>query len=89
MTAAPKTQIQIADWCAQYLARMLERAPDTIDMDAPFPRIGLDSAMVIYFVTDLEEWLGIELWPEVAFQHPSVSQLSAWLAQPDAARLGG
>jgi len=72
-----RSEAEIRDWCLAYLARMLER-PD-IDADAPFPRIGLDSAMVLYFVTDLEAWIGVELWPEVAFEHPSVTQLSRYL----------
>ncbi|HVV27655.1 MAG TPA: acyl carrier protein [Rhizomicrobium sp.] len=74
-----RTEAEIRDWCTAYLAKMLER--DDIDPDAPFARIGLDSAMALYFTADLEAWVGIELWPEVAFEHPSVAALSGYLAK--------
>lgn len=74
-----KSETEIRDWCLAYLARMLERSE--IDPDDSFSRIGLDSAMALYFVTDLESWIGVELWPEVTAEHPSVTALSRHLAQ--------
>lgn len=78
MTA--KSQAEIAGWCVDYLARLLERPPESIEADAPFARVGLDSAMALYFTIDLEKWLGIEVWPEIVFEHPSIARLSAYLA---------
>jgi acyl carrier protein len=85
----PKTQIEISDWCIGYLSNMLERDRASIDPDAPFPRIGLDSAMAFYFIVDLEDWVGLELTPEVTFEYHSVAALSEYLAARIAAKSVG
>lgn len=78
MTA--RSREEITAWCVDYLARLLERPAQDIAIEAPFARVGLDSAMALYFTIDLEKWLGIEVWPEMVFEHPSIEKLSAYLA---------
>ena len=56
MTA--RSREEIAAWCVDYLARLLERPAQDIAIEAPFARVGLDSAMALYFTIDLEKWLG-------------------------------
>jgi acyl carrier protein len=74
------TETDIQDWCCQYLARVLKRTPDQIDRQARFASIGLDSAESLFLVSALEDWSGLELDSETAFDHPSVAELSRFVA---------
>ena len=58
------SEIEIRDWCLAYLARTLDNSIP-IGPDIPFPQMGLDSATSAYFIVELEEWVGLELEPEL------------------------
>jgi acyl carrier protein len=51
-----------------------------------FNRLGLDSAMVVYVMIELEEKLDLELTTDDFFDHPTVDELSLYLAGKRAAR---
>jgi acyl carrier protein len=53
---------------------------DRIDPDAKFSRLGLDSVNSVTLILALEEWLGMELNPELAFDYPTLRKLSGHLA---------
>ncbi len=38
--------------------------------------MGLDSATSAYFIVELEEWVGVELEPELVFDYPTVDELA-------------
>jgi len=59
---------------------MLEVPAAAIDPDAHFARLGLDSATSTYFIVELEEWLGIELDPELVFEHATIAELAHHVA---------
>jgi acyl carrier protein len=70
----------IRDWCVRYLAQTLDLCDQEIQPDVTFARLGLDSANSVYLVVELEEWLGLELTPELLFEHPTISDLARYLA---------
>jgi len=74
------TESGIRDWCVSYLARTLDLADQPIDPDTKFARLGLDSASGVYLIVELEEWLGLELSPEVIFEYPTIAELARYLA---------
>lgn len=74
------TEAAIRDWCVQYLARTLDAPEQAIDPDVKFARLGLDSANSVYLLVELEEWLGLELTPDLVFEHPTISDLARYLA---------
>ena len=78
--AGEVTGAEIRDWCTNHIATMLERQADEIDPNAKFARLGLDSATIINLIIAAEEWLGIEVDPDIVYQYPSVNALSAHLA---------
>ena len=57
-------------------------------MQTKFSRLGLDSATTVYLLMDLEEKLDLELSPETFYDHPTVDNLSDYLAGKHAARAG-
>src|SRR4051812_23479001 len=71
---------QISLWLRDYLAALLELQPGDVDDNESFARFGLDSAATIAMLADLGEWLGHELDATLAYDHPSIRDLSRTLA---------
>jgi acyl carrier protein len=45
-----------------------------------FARLGLDSANSVFLIVELEDWLGLELTPDLLFEHPTIGELARHLA---------
>jgi acyl carrier protein len=73
-------ELNIARWCTDYLAETLKLPPSRIDPQTKFARFGLDSAMSVFFLVALEEWLGVELGSDTIFDHSSVAELARYVA---------
>lgn len=73
-------KLEVSNWICDYVGRVLGVPPERIDTGAPFERLGLDSATAVALIGDLEDWLGIELSPVLAYDHPTISRLSEYLA---------
>lgn len=85
------TKQEISTFCIDQLAEILRIPKSEIDVNAKFARLGLDSAMTVYLLMELEEKLNLELSPETFYDHPTIDALSEHLAeklaaQPAAAR---
>jgi acyl carrier protein len=74
------TKDEISAFCVDQLAEILHVPKDSIDTRANFARLGLDSAMSVYLVIELEEKLKIELDTDALADHPTVEALSSYLA---------
>jgi len=72
---------KVQDWCVNYLAKSLNRPINLIDPNAKFARLGVDSASSVFFLMDLEEWLAVELPPDLVFEHPTIAQLARFIAK--------
>ena len=78
----------IVAWCQGYVANLLEVPADAIDPDATFDRLGVDSAIAVSLLTEVEERYGIELPAESLFEHRTVNAVAEYLAaqsRPDVA----
>jgi acyl carrier protein len=80
------TREQISDFCVTSLASVLRIARDRVKTDTKFSRLGLDSAMIVYVQMELEEKLDLELSPDDFYDHPTIDQLSRYLAEKYATR---
>jgi acyl carrier protein len=80
------TQEEISEFCVNSLAKVLRIARDRIKTDTKFNRLGLDSAMVVYVMMELEEKLDLELSTDDFYDYPTVDELSRYLADKRAAR---
>jgi acyl carrier protein len=76
------SEAQICDFCLDYLGRTLARVipPHEIVAEASFASLGLDSASSTHLLVELEDWLGVELSPEVVFEYPTIGDLARFLA---------
>jgi acyl carrier protein len=77
---ANKSEPEIRDWCIAYIRQSLEIAETDISADNTFAEMGVDSAAAAYFIVELEEWLGIELYPEIVGDHPTITDLAHYIA---------
>jgi len=82
----PMTEQEISDLCVASLAQTLRMSKDRIDTKTKFNRLGLDSAMVVYVMMELEEKLGLELTTDDFYDYPTVDELARYLAKRRAAR---
>ena len=80
------TREQISDFCVVALANVLRVPKDRIETGTRFNRQGLDSAMLVYLMMELEEKLGLELSTDDFYDHPTVDALSNYLFEKRAAR---
>ena len=80
------THEEIAELCVASLANTLRVEKDRIDPKVKFKRLGLDSAMVVYVMMELEEKLDLELTTDDFYDYPTVEELSRHLAARRAAR---
>jgi acyl carrier protein len=80
------TREQISDFCVTALANILHISRDRVDMATKFTRLGLDSAMLVYLMMELEEKLDLELSTDDFYDHPTVEALSRFLADKRAIR---
>jgi len=80
------THEQISDFCVTALANILRISRERIDTGTKFNRLGLDSAMLVYLMMELEEKLDLELSTDDFYDHPTVEALSRFLADKRALR---
>ena len=75
------TKDEIAAFCVDQLADILRVPKESVDVNMKFTRLGLDSAMTIYLVMELEDKLKLELDHEMLADYPTIAELSAYLAE--------
>lgn len=63
------------------LARELGMPPEAVDVDMPFPELGLDSMMAMNLLRDAKSLVRIELSATMLWNHPSISQMSEFVAE--------
>ena len=80
------TQQEISELCVASLANVLRIAKDRVKTDTKFSRLGLDSAMIVYVMLEIEEKLELELSTDDFYDYPTVDDLSRHLAKRRAAR---
>jgi len=86
----PPSEADIREYCITVLTASLGIPEDRIEPETTFARLGLDSASSVYLIVALEEWLGVELTPELTFDHPTLARLARHLAgRPAASEDGG
>jgi acyl carrier protein len=80
------TREQISEFCVTSLANVLRISKDRVETGTKFTRLGLDSAMLIYVMMELEEKLDLELSTDDFYDYPTVDALSDYLSEKRAAR---
>lgn len=72
-------QESIVQWCQQYVAGLLAVQVAAVDPDADFDHLGLDSALAVSLLIEIEETYGVDLPPEELFDNPNINAVAAYL----------
>ena len=70
----------VQNWLIKQLAEQLNLDPNTIKIDQPFTRYGLDSIDAVTLVGDLEDWLDLDLPDTLFWDYPTVQKSAQYLA---------
>ncbi|HKP43419.1 SDR family NAD(P)-dependent oxidoreductase, partial [Mycobacterium sp.] len=63
------------------LARELRTSASAVNMDQPFPELGLDSMMAMTVLKETQQLVGIDLSATMLWNHPTISSLAVYLAE--------
>ncbi|MFN6571677.1 SDR family oxidoreductase [Dendronalium sp. ChiSLP03b] len=80
LKALNKQAETIQAWLVEKISQQLKIAPQTIDVQEPFARYGLDSLAAMMLSTELEDWLRLSLSPTLIYDYPSIAALAEHLA---------
>jgi phthiocerol/phenolphthiocerol synthesis type-I polyketide synthase D len=62
------------------LGRELRMSPSSIDLDAPFPELGLDSMMAMTVLKETKKLVGLDVSANMLFNHPTIASLATYVA---------
>jgi acyl carrier protein len=74
------TRDDVSEFCIGTLAAVLKIPKAKIESNTKFSRLGLDSAMTVYWMLELEQKFGLELSPDDFVDHPTINRLTDFLA---------
>lgn len=66
-------------WCREYLGNMLEIPAEAVDPAADFDRMGVDSALAVALLIEVEARYGVDLAPEDLFENPNINAVADYL----------
>ncbi|HCI83010.1 MAG TPA: beta-ketoacyl synthase, partial [Ktedonobacter sp.] len=75
-----KSRDEIQSWLTTQIAERLKVNRGNVDIREPFAYYGMDSVQAVSLSADLEDWLGRELSPTLAYEYPTIEALSRYLA---------
>ena len=70
---------EIEAWLLSHLRQRLGPGAEDIDAHLPFSYYGLDSLDAVALASELEDWLGVEVTPDVAWDYPTAHAVAAYL----------
>lgn len=65
--------------CQAYLGDVLGRPAESIDPAADFDQLGLDSALAVALLAELDEWYGVDIPPEELFENPTINAVAEYV----------
>ncbi|QDV71829.1 Long-chain-fatty-acid--AMP ligase FadD29 [Rosistilla carotiformis] len=77
----PAVSAAIEGWLLEWLAARGNPENGTPDRDKPLADYGLDSLATMELAGDIEDWLGLELTPTLAWDYPTPAVLAPHLAE--------
>lgn len=69
----------IDEFLCQRISEILDLERESIDANATYKQLGLDSMTLIGVAGEIEKYYGLKVEPEALYDHPSISTLSEHL----------
>lgn len=77
---------ELAAFARKRIAEYVNVAPDAVDIDGDLAALGLDSSDAVVLAAELEEWLLLEIEPELFLRYsalrPALEEILAVLQAP-------
>jgi len=78
-STVPVTEAILQDWLVTQIAAVAQVQTEDVDIDRPFAEFGMDSMQLFQLSGDLQKFLGREVSEIVAWDYPTIAQLSKHL----------
>jgi len=75
----PVTEASLQEWLVTQISAIAQIQPEDVDVDRPFAEFGMDSMQLFQLSGDLQKFLGREVSEIVAWDYPTIAQLSRHL----------
>lgn len=75
-SAVPARPAEIVTWAQGYLADLLGSDPASLDPHADFDHLGVDSALAVSLLAEIEGRYGVDLPPESLFENPTLAAVA-------------
>lgn len=72
-------QDTISAFIVERLATQARLPVNSIDIHSPLANYGMDSIHAFSLCAELEDWLGIEIEPTIAWDYPTIAQMAEFL----------
>ncbi|HEY6563999.1 MAG TPA: phosphopantetheine-binding protein, partial [Pirellulaceae bacterium] len=72
---------RVESWLLHWLVERAAIPASEVHCDRPFAEYGLDSMTAVELSQELEDWVGVEVLPTVAWNYPTPASLSVYLAR--------
>ena len=79
-SSTPVDAASIERFIVRWMAKELKMPETGIDAGRPVFDYGLDSVTAVMLAATLEEWLGIDLNPEIVYDIPVIRRFAAFVA---------
>jgi acyl carrier protein len=71
---------EISSWLSKKISETTKTPLEKINIHSYFSDYGLDSVTAVTVTAELENWLGLQLVPNIFWEYPTVDQLADHLA---------
>ena len=72
--------IAIQQSLIEKISKLTQVAQKNIEIHTPLAEYGLDSILAVGFSGELQDWLGITIEPTIAWDFPTIAEMSQHLA---------
>jgi acyl carrier protein len=79
---------ELRTWLTERIAAHLGKEPSAIDATTTFEEQGLDSMAALTLCDDIEDELGLVVEPTLTWDHPTLGELTDFIAEAAAAKAG-
>jgi acyl carrier protein len=75
----PLSAEAIQEWLVGKVAEAVKCDPEAIDVREPLASYGLSSVSAVSLTADIEDWLGLQLPPTLAWDYPTIEGLAGFV----------
>ncbi len=75
------TQLELQNFIQQKVAEYLKKPAGEIDMATPLSEYGIDSVSAVSLCADLEDLIGIDVEPTLAWDYPTIEKMAEFLTE--------